>query len=205
MTGFEPAKPSGHLIESQAALPFCVHPRGKIECARRGSNSHRAGFKPAASAVWATRAGDTGGEIRTHKSRFLRTACLPFASLPQEYAGGGTRTLKEPHAHGDLSAARLPVPPPQPERPNSGSGTRTLTSCSKDRRPPLRPPRNETVNPARLERAPSTFARLRSDPSELRVRKDDSAGGRCGSRTHRSFKAPTVFGTARRARAQPSA
>src|ERR687885_2292526 len=29
-------------------------------------------------------------------------------------------------------------------------------------------------------------------------------GGRCGSRTHRSVQAPTVFGTARRARAQPS-
>src|SRR2546423_13128931 len=29
-------------------------------------------------------------------------------------------------------------------------------------------------------------------------------GGRCGSRTHRSVSAPTVFGTAWRARAQPS-
>ena len=29
-------------------------------------------------------------------------------------------------------------------------------------------------------------------------------GGRCGSRTHRSVQAPTVFGTARRAVAQPS-
>src|SRR5437588_4400115 len=29
-------------------------------------------------------------------------------------------------------------------------------------------------------------------------------GGRCGSRTHRSASAPTVFGTAWRARAQPS-
>ena len=29
-------------------------------------------------------------------------------------------------------------------------------------------------------------------------------GGRCGSRTHRSACAPTVFGTAWRARAQPS-
>src|SRR5947209_2906326 len=29
-------------------------------------------------------------------------------------------------------------------------------------------------------------------------------GGRCGSRTHRSVCAPTVFGTAWRARAQPS-
>jgi hypothetical protein len=90
------------------------------------------------------------------------------------------------------------------------------------------------VNPARLERAASGVADLRSDPSELRVQTLKSGGG--ATRTHRgvfapgglarrctsllccaSVKlaegagveptgafAPTVFGTARRARAQPS-
>lgn len=106
-------------------------------------------------------------------------------------------------------------------------------TCSKDRRPPFRRPRKK-ANPARLERAASGVADLRSDPSELRVqnrkrrRCDSNAQGRsharrlstplhyllCGaSEVHLAEGAgvepteafaPTVFGTARPTRAQPS-
>ena len=60
-------------------------------------------------------------------------------------------------------------------------------TCFKDRRPPFRRPRTK-ANPARLERAPSGFASLRSVPSELRVqtvkrrRCDSNAQGRFHAR-----------------------
>jgi hypothetical protein len=149
--GLEPAKPLGRLFEGQAALSICIRPLACVGCARRDSNSQPAGFKPAASAVWATRARvfefGTGGEIRTHKSRLLRTVCLPFAPLPHAMLEGGVEPPKGLAAHGDLSAVRLPVTPPQPKFPspeaNSGGRTRTPTACSKDRRPAFRRPRNE--------------------------------------------------------------
>ena len=50
------------------------------------------------------------------------------------------------------------------------------------------------MNPAGFEPAASTFAESRSYSAELRVR--EIYGGRCGSRTHRSFEAPTIFKTA---------
>jgi hypothetical protein len=89
----------------------------------------------------------------------------------------------------------------------------------------VRPPRKATMNPARLERAASTFARLRSDPPELRVRKQTRNAERgtkskafqsivqtsafllaegVGVEPTGAVAAPTVFKTARRARAQPS-
>ena len=47
-------------------------------------------------------------------------------------------------------------------------------TCAKDRRPPFRRPRTR-VNPARLERAASGVAGLRSDPAELRVQTEAEA------------------------------
>lgn len=55
-------------------------------------------------------------------------------------------------------------------------------TCSKDRRPPFRRPRIEQANPARLERAASGVADLRSVPLSYGF-----SDGRCESRTRRSF------------------
>ena len=124
---------------------------------------------------WVTRARavGAGGEIRTHKNRLLRAARLPFAPLPPGSAGGGTRTLKGPRApDGDLSAARLPVTPLQLEEesfpPTPGEGLEPSSPISQTGVLPLDDPGRQ-ANPARLERAPSGSASLRSHPSELRV------------------------------------
>ena len=65
--------------------------------ARGGSRTRTESlFERATSAVWVTRAllrSDTGGGIRTPKSRLLTTVCQPIAPLPLKSAGGGTRTL----------------------------------------------------------------------------------------------------------------
>ena len=57
-TGIVPSK--GHGVGARC-IAFMLRPQ---ECARRESNSHCAGFKPAASAVWATRAGRKVREVR---------------------------------------------------------------------------------------------------------------------------------------------
>ena len=120
------------------------------------------------------RGAGAGGEIRTHKNRLLRAARLPFAPLPPESAGGGTRTLNEPRApDGDLSAARLPFTPLQLEEepfpPTPGEGLEPSSPTSGVL--PLDDPGRTRMNLARLERAPSGSASLRSHPSELRVQR----------------------------------
>ena len=89
-----PQSPSGRLIENQAAFTVCIHPQ---KCARKDSNFQLAGFEPAASTRWATRARrDAGGGSRTRNDRFLRTARLPGCATPAltVSAGGGSRTRK---------------------------------------------------------------------------------------------------------------
>ena len=66
----------------------------------------------------------TGGEIRTHKSRLLRTVCLPFAPLPHVMLEGGVEPPNGHKALGALDAARLPFTPPQPVISNSASELR---------------------------------------------------------------------------------
>lgn len=122
----------------------CLYATPPSQCARRDSNSHRACFKDAASAClgYARRAmraagvepaprlflrepplpfgsrallsTDTGGEIRTHKSRLLRTVCLPVAPLPRAMLEEGLEPSRGFEARGDLSAVRLPITPHQP-------------------------------------------------------------------------------------------
>ena len=70
----------------------------------------------------------------------------------------------------------------QTNRDDSGGRSRTPMTCFKDRRPPFRRPRTK-VNPARLERAASGVADLRSDPSELRVQAEAVRLERTGART----------------------
>ena len=182
--------------------PFCIHPRVRTDARgeirtlimhglsmpplpswatradARGGIRTRTGLclREPPLPSWVTRAltAGAGGEIRTHKNRLLRAARLPFAPLPPESAGGGTRTLKGPRApDGDLSAARLPFTPLQLEEepfpPTPGEGLEPSSPTSKAGALPL-DDSGRQANPARLERAPSGSASLRSDPSELRVR-----------------------------------
>jgi hypothetical protein len=135
-------------------------------------------FERATSAVWVTRAllrTDTGGGIRTLKNRRLRTVCQPIAPLPRAMLEEGfepSTGFSCPRRSRRRAFAIYATPAFvfRLRDENSGGRTRTPTACSKDRRPAFRRPRKET-NPARLERAPSGVAGLRSDPSELRVRK----------------------------------
>ena len=183
--------------------PFCIHPRVRTDAREEIRTLIERGLGPPPLPGWATRAtayarggirtrtglclrepplpswvtralrDGAGGEIRTHKNRLLRAARLPFAPLPPESAGGGTRTLKGPRApDGDLSAARLPFTPLQLEEesfpPTPGEGLKPSSPASKAGVLPLDDPGRQ-ANPARLERAASGSASLRSHPSELRV------------------------------------
>ena len=69
-------------LHCRYATPPCFEDAGKS--ARGKSRTfNRARFKLAASAVGLhAPEDDAGGESRTHKSRVLNAACLPFASLP---------------------------------------------------------------------------------------------------------------------------
>ena len=109
--GLEPAKPLGRQVEGLAALSVCIRPRERMRAERfelspkhvlsmpplpfglRARDMRAAGFEPAPRLFLrepplpvGSRARlliDTGGEIRTHMLRLLRTACLPFAPLPR--------------------------------------------------------------------------------------------------------------------------
>ncbi len=83
----------------------------------------------------------------------------------------------------------------------SGRRTRTPISCSKDRGPAVGRSRNERTRHDSNVRpqASGACALIR-----LSYGSEGEFGGRCESRTHRGFQAPTVFKTAWRARAQPS-
>jgi hypothetical protein len=144
-------------------------------CARRESNPHKRLFLREPPLPFGPRARvvkiDTGGEIRTHISRLLRTVCLPVAPLPRECRGRESNPQRALSAHGDLSAARLPFTPPRLEDRTPGEGLEPSSPVPKTGVLPLDDP-GLRANPARLERAPSGSASLRSDPSELRVRRE---------------------------------
>lgn len=145
-------------------------PRVK-RCARRDSNSQRTVFKTAASyrLGYARRLERlyTGGEIRTHISRSLKAVCLRLHHSRALMLGEGI----EPSmglAHGRLSAARLPFTPPQLGRLR-GKDSNPRLLFQRQASSLWTTPDCLRANPARLERAPSGSASLRSDPSELRV------------------------------------
>jgi hypothetical protein len=146
-------------------------------------------FKTAASACLGyarvLRKIGTGGETRTHMIRLLRAARLPFAPLPLKSAGGGSRTHNGPIAHDDLSVARLPFTPHQLgndlPKATPGEGLEPSLPVSKTSVLPLDDP--GLTNPARLERAASGFASLRSNSAELRVQTREKNGGGA-TRTH---------------------
>ena len=83
--------------------------------------------------------------------------------------GGGNRTLNGLVALDDLSAARLPFRHPSPKTRLRVRESNPHFLFQRQASLPLDHPGTPTTNPARLERAASTSARLRSHPSELRV------------------------------------
>ena len=106
-------------------------------------------FERATSASWVTRAllqTDTGGEIRTHMSRLLRTVCLPFAPLPRAMlAGGFEPPLGFPHPRrSQRRAFAIYATPAEVFPKHSGGRSRTPMTCFKGRRPPFRRPRKRS-------------------------------------------------------------
>jgi hypothetical protein len=104
-------------------------------------------FERAASAIWATRADskNTGGEIRTHMSRLLRTVCLPFAPLPRErILGEGIEPSTGLCPRRSHRRAFSLLRHPNSSNVGSGGRTRTLVSRSKDGRPPSGRPRHDS-------------------------------------------------------------
>jgi hypothetical protein len=115
--------------------------------------------------LYATPPHGARGESRTLTVRVLSPPPLPVGLRARERdAGGETRT----HKIRLLRTACLPFEP--------------------------LPRKNKTTGPARLERAASTSARLRSHPSELRAH-----WRKVWESNPQELSAPTVFGTARRA------
>jgi hypothetical protein len=103
------------------------------KCARKDSNFQRAGFEPAASTLWATRARGrclpkcAWRDSNPHRVLFKRTAsaCWATRARPTLVLEVGFEPTLSRSAHGILGAARLPVPPLQLE--SADEEIRTLT------------------------------------------------------------------------------
>ena len=179
-------------------------------------------FERATSAVWVTRAQISDNEYGRRDSNPQEPpsedGVSAICTTPACDAGGGIRTLT-----GLLLPTALSTPRVCHLRHTSQTFGRlrgkdsNLHDLFQRQASCLWTTPDEEVNPARLERAASGSADLRSDPSELRVQTKSGGGatrthrgapepgglacrctafcaapprfgGRCGSRTHRSFR-----------------
>ncbi len=128
MAGLEPAKPVGALDRGSSRV-VRLHTSPKNRCARKDSNFQLAGFEPAASTRWATRARPSaGGGTRTRNLRFLRTARLPVCATPARRGMPGAG-LEPARGLSPTDASGLRVHHlrhPGVRRTDTDGGTRTL-------------------------------------------------------------------------------